>query len=155
MNIYVASSWRNLLQPAIVHALRSCGHEVYDFKNPAPGNDGFRWSDIDPDWKNWTPDQYRKALNHPIAEKGYNHDITALRWCDACVLVLPSGRSASWEFGYAMGQGKAGVVVQFENVEPELMYREARLVTSMDELFDEFAPAGHELARGEAQGESR
>lgn len=34
MKIYVASSWRNLLQPAVVHVLRRCGHDVYDFKHP-------------------------------------------------------------------------------------------------------------------------
>ncbi len=138
MNIYVASSWRNLLQPGIVHALRRCGHEVYDFRHPAPGNTGFAWSSIDPDWESWTAEQYRAALRHPIAVAGYALDIAALRACDACVLVLPSGRSASWEFGYAMGQGKRGVVIQLDRVEPELMYREAEIVTSMDELFDAF-----------------
>ncbi len=147
MNIYVASSWRNLLQPAIVLALRRCGHEVYDFKNPAPGNKGFAWSDIDPNWQNWTAEEYREALKHPVAEKGYAFDIAALRAADACVLVLPSGRSASWEFGYAMGQGKRGAVVTLDKAEPELMYREAEIITSMNELFDAFAPAGHELAK--------
>lgn len=138
MNIYVASSWRNVLQPGIVHALRRCGHDVYDFRNPAPGNTGFSWSEIHPDWQNWTAEQYREALQHPIAKAGYALDIAALKACDACVLVLPSGRSASWEFGYAMGQGKKGVVVQLDKIEPELMYREAQIVTSMDELFDVF-----------------
>jgi hypothetical protein len=116
-------------------------------KNPELGNHGFSWSAIDPNWKSWTPQQYRAALQHPIAKAGYDLDITALRGCDACVLVLPSGRSASWEFGYAMAQGKRGVVVQLDEFEPELMYREAEFVTSMDELFDVFAPPGHELAR--------
>jgi hypothetical protein len=139
LNIYVASSWRNMLQPAIVLALRACGHDVYDFRSPAPGNDGFRWSEIDPVWENWTPQQYRDALQHPIAKAGYAHDIGALRRCDAVVLVLPSGRSASWEFGYAMGQGKRGSVVQLGNVEPELMYSEAEILSSMHELFDAYA----------------
>lgn len=138
MKIYIASSWRNLLQPAIVHALRRCGHDVYDFKNPAPGNKGFAWSDIDPNWQSWNPAEYRAALQHPIAQAGYALDINALRDCEACVLVLPSGRSASWEFGYAMGQGKRGAVVQLDGVEPELMYREAEIITTMDELFDAF-----------------
>jgi hypothetical protein len=45
------------LQPAIVLALRRCGHEVYDFKkNPAPGK-VFAWSDIDPNWQNWTAEE--------------------------------------------------------------------------------------------------
>ncbi len=138
MKIYVASSWRNLVQPGIVHALRRCGHEVYDFRHPAPGIGGFAWSDIDPAWKQWSPEQYRAALQHPIAQRGYAHDIGALRDCDACVLVLPSGRSASFELGIAMGLGKRGYVVQLDAVEPELMYREATIIVSMPELFDAF-----------------
>lgn len=50
--IYVASSWRNDIQPQVVETLRKEGFEVYDFKNPEPGNNGFHWSEIDPDWKN-------------------------------------------------------------------------------------------------------
>jgi nucleoside 2-deoxyribosyltransferase len=134
MKLYVASSWRNELQQSVVETLRRYGHDVYDFKNPAPGSKGFAWSDIDAEWKTWGPKLYREALQHPIAKAGYSLDINALRACDACVLVLPSGRSASWEFGYAMGQGKRGVVVQFDSIEPELMYREAEIVTNMDEL---------------------
>lgn len=144
MKIYVASSWRNLLQPGIVLALRRCGHEVYDFRHPSPGNNGFSWKEIDGGWESWTPEQYRAALQHPIAVAGYDHDIGALKACDTCVLVLPSGRSASWEFGYAMGQGKRGVVVQLDKIEPELMYREAEIVTSMDEFFNVFGePSEH------------
>lgn len=150
MRIYVASSWRNLLQPAVVLALRKCGHEVYDFRHPAPGDDGFSWREIAPEWEKWTTEQYREALKHPIAQRGYAYDIGALRGCDACVLVLPSGRSASWEFGYAMGQGKRGYVLTLvEKCEPELMYSEAGILTSIDELLDVFAPPGHELARKE------
>lgn len=135
MKIYVASSWRNLLQPAIVSMCRAAGHEVYDFRNP-PNKSGFGWEQLDGGWQTWTPAQYRQALQHPIAVAGYEADIGALRSCDACVLVLPSGRSASWEFGYAMGQGKRGIVVQFDRVEPELMYREATICTTPNELLD-------------------
>lgn len=146
--IYVASSWRNVVQPGVVVALRRCGHEVYDFRNPAPGANGFSWSEIDPDWQAWTAEQYRDALKHPVAKRGYTFDIEALNACDACVLVLPSGRSASWELGYAMGQGKAGYVLQIDKVEPELMYREATLLTSFDELLDAF---GFDAARARSQ----
>lgn len=139
MKIYVASSWRNALQPSIVNVLRRSGHDVYDFREPAPGVTGFAWSEIDPNWQQWTPAEYRDALQHPIAADGYRHDIDALNACDACVLVLPSGRSASWEFGYAMGAGKRGSVVMFEACEPELMYREAEILTSMTEVFRAYA----------------
>jgi hypothetical protein len=35
VRIYVASSWKNNIQPEVVHELRKLGHDVYDFKNPS------------------------------------------------------------------------------------------------------------------------
>lgn len=146
MKIYVASSWRNALQPGIVHLLRGCGHEVYDFKHPAPGNSGFSWAQIDADWQLWQPQEYAAALEHPIARAGFELDIGALRACEACVLVLPSGRSASWEFGYALGAGKSGSVVMLEPCEPELMYSGNPILSTISMVFDWAVqqPGGHE-----------
>lgn len=124
MKIYVASSWRNPQQPEVVAALRRDGHDVYDFRNPHKGNRGFAWSQIDPEWQRWTPAQLRDALDHPIAHQGFALDMTALALCDACVLVMPSGRSAHLEAGYAIGAGKPTAVLLSEG-EPELMYRMA------------------------------
>lgn len=134
MKIYVASSWRNTIQPEVVKILRAHEHEVYDFREPAPGVGGFSWSEIDQEWERWSPEAYREGLQHPIAKRGYKYDINALKACEACVLVLPSGRSASWEFGYAMGEGKKGYVLMIDKAEPELMYREAQILTSWEEL---------------------
>lgn len=122
--IYLASSWRNTLQPELVIALRAAGHEVYDFRNPAPGNVGFSWAEIDPDWLNWTPEQFAEILaTHPIAERGFGFDKAALEWCDTCILALPCGRSAHLELGYAAGQGKdTYVLLNEDKFEPELMY---------------------------------
>lgn len=106
MNIYVASSWRNTLQPHIVEILREQGHDVYDFKNPSAGNHGFHWSAIDGGWEKWSPSEYREALKHPIAQDGFRHDFSAMLNADACVLVLPSGRSAHLEAGYFAGARK-------------------------------------------------
>jgi hypothetical protein len=116
--------------------LRRCGHDVHDFRYPTPDGIGFSWREIDPNWQQWTPRQYRDALEHPIAAAGFELDMNALRDCDACVLVLPSGRSASFEFGWAIGNGKQGAVVMLESCEPELMYRGHPILTSMDEIFD-------------------
>lgn len=134
MKVYLASSWRNEMQPAVLAALRQHGHDVYDFRNPAPGNVGFSWSEIDPNWQKWTAADYREALKHPVAARGYGYDIAALEACEACVLLLPSGRSASWEFGYAMGAGKIGAVFMPVTCEPELMYRDAQILTTEAEL---------------------
>lgn len=121
--IYVASSWRCPYQPATVSVLRAEGHEVYDFRNPKPGDHGFKWSEIDPDWQDWSPSGYRDALVHPVAEAGYRNDKDAMDWADTCVLVLPCGRSAHLEAGYMAGQGKLVVPFILDPVEPELMYK--------------------------------
>lgn len=140
--IYVASSWRNPLQPIIVRALRSFGHEVYDFRHPKPGDDGFHWSELGhPGYKRGElvdPNTWRAMLEHPRAAECYASDISHVRDCEVAVYVLPCGRSASFEFGYAMGQGKRGYVVAFDDTEPELMFREATIITSMHELTDAF-----------------
>jgi hypothetical protein len=122
--IYVASSWRNKLQPDVVEALKNEGHEVYDFRHPAPNNTGFAWSAIDPDWLAWTPEQYAaQVATHPVAAAGFKLDKDALDWCDTCVLVLPCGRSAHLEAGYAIGCGKRTIFyLHPDKFEPELMY---------------------------------
>lgn len=123
MKIYVASSWRNQRQPSIVEMLRGLGHEVYDFKNPSSTDHGFSWSEIDPNWKQWTAAEYRAALKHPVASRGFGLDMRALNGCDACVLVLPCGRSAHLELGQAVGAGKRTAVLLDDPIsEPELMY---------------------------------
>lgn len=120
MKIYVASSWRNERQPFVLAKLREAGHEVYDFKDPT---NSFRWSDIDPDgFRDWTPQQFKAALEHPLAQKGFESDMRALENCDACVLLLPCGKSAHLELGYAVGARKMTLVLMEQSSEPELMY---------------------------------
>lgn len=132
MKIYVASSWRNEYQQQVVAELRNAGFEVYDFKHPAEGNVGFHWSDIDKNWQNWTTDQYRAALGHDHAQFGFNRDFDAMKNADACVLVLPCGKSAHLEAGWMKGAGRK--VVAFIppgcKIEPELMYNLLDRVTS-------------------------
>lgn len=128
--IYVASSWRNEHQPRIVETLRAYGHEVYDFKNPAPGQKGFGWRDCGgqsaedgPGKGAMTIDSYAEAINTDRAREGFAFDIDALDWADTCVMVLPCGRSAHLEAGYACGQGKHVIwVLSEDRWEPELMY---------------------------------
>jgi len=122
MNVYVASSWRNERQPEIVAALRGAAHSVYDFRNPRDSNCSFHFSNIDPKWESWTPEEYVLGLSHPIAESGFRSDMEALQWCDAVVAVQPFGRSASLELGWACGAGKFTVLLLADG-EPELMVK--------------------------------
>ncbi len=136
--VYVASSFRNLRQPAVVKALRKAGFEVYDFRHPAPGERGFAWAEVDPGWKRWDVETFREALDHPVALYGFRLDFNALRECDCCVLVNPCGRSAHLEAGFAIGSGKPVFLLLQEGDEPELMYLMAgELCVNMDELIDE------------------
>lgn len=137
LRIYLASSWRNPHQPAVLAALRGAGHQVYDFRNPIPGDTGFSWRQIsEKPPQQWTPDEYLAVLDHPIARRGFRLDMAALEECDTCVLVLPCGRSAHLELGYATGAGKRTFVLLDKTIdEPELMYRMCdRLVRDVDEL---------------------
>jgi hypothetical protein len=135
MRIYVASSWRNHRQPQVVAGLLAEGHEVYDFRHPAPGNDGFHWSEIDPGWKDWSASEFRQALTHPIADRGFACDMEALRSADAVVLLLPCGRSAHLEAGWATGAGKRVLILlDTDGNEPELMYKMAEVYTSLNDL---------------------
>lgn len=142
MKVYVASSWRNTRQPEVVRALRDVGHEVYDFKQPVPGDNGFHWTEIDGGWKEWTPERFKTALDHPIAQAGYEKDMGALESCDVCVLVMPCGRSAHLEAGYAIGAGKPTFIL-LANGEPELMYKMARICLTIADVIAEVGNSCH------------
>lgn len=128
--VYVASSWRNTVQPVVVNVLRAQGHEVYDFRNP-PSGTGFSWAEVKPtaapgiagkgsDWE--AVDDYLAMIAHPRAVEGFESDRAAMRWADTFVLVLPCGKSAHLELGWAIGAGKRTAILLEDPVEPELMY---------------------------------
>lgn len=124
MNIYVASSWRNERQPEVVQRLRAAGYEVYDFRNPGQGKNGFHWSEIDPHWKQWAGTDFLGGITHPIAQAAFDTDMDALMAADVCVLVMPCGRSAHLEAGYAVGAGKPTfILLDDQPGESELMYK--------------------------------
>lgn len=124
MKLYVASSWRNVHYPDVVKALREGGHDVYDFRNPPHSDgDGFKWSQVDPNYMDWSPELYRQNLSHPLAKKQFANDIEAMESCEGCVLVLPCGRSAHTEAGWFSGKGKKVIVLIPEKQEAELMYK--------------------------------
>jgi hypothetical protein len=139
--IYVASSWRNAEQPAVVTRLRNHGHEVYDFRNPFNGLAGFAWSEIDPDWQAWSAKTYRHLLlTSPIAAQGFLSDLRGMQWADTCLLLLPCGRSAHLEAGWFCGQGKRCIILTQDGEEPELMQLLATdICISMDEVLSVLA----------------
>lgn len=133
--VYVASSWRNPMQPAVVNTLRAWGIDCYDFRNPGEGSVGFSWRETrshaapvgipgkGSDWE--SVDEYLRMIEHPRAVEGYAADFAAMERADTFVMVLPCGKSAHLELGWAIGAGKRTAILLENPVEPELMYRGA------------------------------
>ena len=138
MRIYVASSWRNVQHPEVVRQLLDIGHDVYDFQHPSSEHSfSFHWSSIDPNWRNWTHEQFKLALVHPLAQDGLEADTEALEWCNALVLVMPCGRSSHIKLGHAIGTKKRSIILLDSESEPELMYGMAdSLCTNMKEVIE-------------------
>ncbi len=138
--IYVASSWRNEFYEDVVCSLRAAGHDVYDFRNPPSGDEGFKWSWVAEDYMDWAPQEYRKQLMHPKAVRQFGNDIRAMESCDVCVLVLPCGRSAHTEAGWFAGRGREVYAYIPVRQEPELMYKLfTGVCCTMDELLEALA----------------
>lgn len=121
--MYVASSWRNPLFDGVVCTLRAARIPCYDFKH----DDGasFHWSEVGVNSGFEEAGRYLEALKHPRSEAGFGSDFGALHRCDTCVLVLPCGRSAHLELGWAVGAGKrTAILLDGPAVDPpELMYK--------------------------------
>lgn len=147
-SIYVASSWRNHVQPVIVAAIRTAGFDVYDFRHPDAADDGFHWSQVygrpgdAAEWTDGVPAAEMVAgLDHPLAVNGFGLDMAAMERCNTCVLVMPCGRSAHLELGWFAGQGRRTAILLDDPCQPELMYRMVDLATaSMEELLRWLAP---------------
>ncbi len=81
------------------------------------------------------------VLTHPIARAGHNKDMAALASADATVLVLPCGRSAHLELGWACGMQRKTLVLLDDPIsEPELMYLACtKVCISLAEVIQELA----------------
>lgn len=134
--VYVASSWRNPMQPAVCSILTAAGIPHYDFRNPGAGT-GFSWREVKSDYagprigtdgirakgSDWEAvDEYLRMLDHPRSREGFKSDFDAMQRADTFVMVLPCGKSAHLELGWAIGAGKRTAILLEDPVEPELMY---------------------------------
>lgn len=135
--VYVASSWRCQMQPAVIEILRAASINAYDFRNPESGT-GFAWTEVMPSFdineQLCHVDEYLVALDHPRSVAGFNSDFEAMQKADAFVLVLPCGRSAHLELGWAIGAGKRTAILldpdyDTKQITPELMYKMVDYVT--------------------------
>ena len=130
--IYIASSWKNAeMVRGIALILEKEGHEVYDFTDETRH---FAFN------LNMLPN--KEELDHisfltqvPESREAFDTDKKGLDWSDTAIMVLPCGRSAHLELGYAVGQGKATFIFgDLPNGEYECMYHFVNGCYHVDEL---------------------
>lgn len=125
------------MQPMIIEILKAAKIPHYDFRNPE-SKTGFSWNEVMPSFNideqlaNVT--DYIRGLEHPRSIEGFRSDFEAMEKADTFILVLPCGRSAHLELGWAVGAGKRTAILldpdHNKNVTPELMYKMVDFVTS-------------------------
>ena len=124
MKIYLASSWKN--KGAVIELadwLRSEGHEVDAFCDEK-NRISFNWSELTCSLPaDITELDARDLMTHAIAKDAFKEDKKYLDWSDVVIMLLPCGRSAHIEAGYAAGCGKKLYIVGgFEKGEFDVMY---------------------------------
>ena len=133
--IYLIGSLRNPKVSEVARVLRNYDHEVFDeWSASGPEADDIFYSYAKS--RGWSS---KTALQSAFARSCFNLDKHHIDTADVVVLVLPAGKSAHLELGYALGQGKRGYILQ--DGEPEridMMYQFATgIVSSIDELVTE------------------
>lgn len=129
MNIYIASSWKNEIEVRRLAAfLRASGFEADDFTDDSHGRYVFHYSELGM----LEEHDAISFLGHEQAQRAFQEDRKMIDWADAVVLLLPAGRSAHLEAGYAKGSGKKLVIYQpqFPKGEFDVMYGFADLMTT-------------------------
>jgi hypothetical protein len=72
----------------------------------------------------WEPvSEYLAMIAHERAIEGFTSDFDAMKRADTFVMILPCGKSAHLELGWAAGAGKRTAILLEDPVEPELMYK--------------------------------
>lgn len=136
--VYVVSSWRNPDFDDFVKAIANIRdddtgkalYEVYNFKTRGVS---YHYS------KKESSEDFWKVLGNEEARGIFRRDMTYLRNADIVILLLPSGKSAHLELGFACGLGKDAYVVLNGVFEPEITYLmagESGIVGTMKEMLD-------------------
>jgi len=141
MKIYLAASWRiKDVVLEMAELLRSNGHIVDAFCDE-DNRVSFNWSELleimDNEGMNIAELDAKDMMKHWRVQEAFKEDKKYLDWSDAVVMLMPCGRSAHLEAGYAAGSGKKLYIVGgFEKGEFETMYGFADGMYDYSELRD-------------------
>lgn len=131
LQVYLVGALKNEQIPVLAAKLRAAGYSVFDDWFAA----GERADTIWRDYELQRGRSFKDALKAPHAQACFTMDKTALDASDVVVLVMPAGKSAHIELGYAAGKGKTTVVLMDEPTRFDVMYLFAdAIVETHDEL---------------------
>lgn len=106
-SIYIIGSLRNKKVPELANRLRQEGFEVFDdWYSPGPETDDY--------WQAYEKARgrsYKEALSGYHPTQVFEFDKYHIDRSDVIVLVLPAGKSAHLELGYARGLGKTTYIL--------------------------------------------
>ena len=158
MKLYIASSWKNEnAVRTLAEVLRAKGHEVDAFCDKSTGRYVFHWSEFverEDDLKEYDAKSF---MDDPRVQRAFLEDKNWIDWAEGVVLLVPSGRSAHLEAGYAVGHGKPlWIYGALPKGEFDVMYGFAKNIYRIDDLdgllfgirFDE---AGQRLMKARAK----
>lgn len=132
MIIYIIGSLKNPRVVEVGNKLRELGHEVVDdWYAPGPDADDY-WRD----YEKARGRTYREALKGLHVGHVFAFDKYHIDRAQVVILVMPAGKSAHLELGYAIGTGKKGyILLEGEPERWDIMYRFADDVFyTVDEL---------------------
>ncbi|MDP2856498.1 MAG: hypothetical protein Q8P50_00785 [Bacillota bacterium] len=132
MRVYIVSSWRNAETiRKMADYLRLRGMEVDDFTDSRGGEryvfDRYVFDARGCGLENADAMEF---LRDERVQRAFAEDKRGLDWAEGVLLILPAGRSAHLEAGYAVGKGKKLVILgEFPPGEYDTMYGFADLLT--------------------------
>ena len=135
MLVYLVSSLKNKRVVEMANALEVSGITPFtDWQCPGPDADDFLRDHYAARGKT-----FLDAMASPAVECIWQFDKHWLDKANACVMLMPCGKSGHLELGYALGKGKPSYIFYDEVPERiDVMHRYATgLFFSMDELIKE------------------
>lgn len=110
MRVYLVGSLENPMIPLVTTALVDAGFDVFSDWFAAGEGADLAWAA----YEKGRGRSYRDALTNPAAQNVFRFDLRNLLMANAVVQVMPSGKSAAWELGFAAGRGMPTFILMDE-----------------------------------------
>lgn len=106
-SIYIVGALKNWKVVDFANELEAAGFEAFaDWLTPGPEADTYLLKYAKR--RGWS---YKQALDSHAAKHVFEFDKSHIDRCDAVVVLMPAGKSAMIELGYARGKGKPGYIL--------------------------------------------